>query len=362
MITFILCNFTGVHKDKNRIHRKSTEGDWYPPSPILVYFLYYASGMNEIKEQLLLIFSTPLYLLVIGIELCLSHFQHVRSYNLKDTVHNFLLSLLRGGTELIMKGISLATLSFAYHFKLFELSHSSLYWIFLLLFVDMMHYWLHRLSHTCRFFWAVHVNHHSSNHFNISVGFRSAVLEPFYGFLFFLPIAFCGFQPADILFIYAAGEIWAVLTHTEKVRNLGWLEYVIVTPSHHRVHHASNPKYLDKNMGTVFIIWDKLFGTFQKELPASAYQPLQYGLTSPLSNENFSNVIFHEWKNIYHDLKRKDIGWKDKWNYVFGPPGWSHDGSRLTSSEMRAREEYHQKQPLVPNNPLSRERKAIYSR
>jgi sterol desaturase/sphingolipid hydroxylase (fatty acid hydroxylase superfamily) len=201
-----------------------------------------------------------------------------------------------------------------------------------------MHYWLHRISHSCRFFWAVHVNHHSSPHYNISVGFRSAVLEPLYGFLFFVPIAFCGFQPADILFMFAITQIWAVLTHTEKVKKLGWLEHILVTPSHHRVHHASNPRYLDKNMSAVFIIWDKLFGSFQAEMPAEAYQPIRYGLTTPLEKAGFSGVIFHEWKNILHDLKRKDISPKDKWRYVFGPPGWSHDGSRLTSHQLREKE------------------------
>src|SRR5690606_22644075 len=139
--------------------------------------------------------------------------------------------------------------------------------------------------------------HHSSSHYNISVGFRSAVLEPLYGYLFFIPIAFFGFQPADIFFMFALTQIWGVLTHTEKVRKLGWLEYILVTPSHHRVHHASNPLYLDKNMGGVLIIWDKLFGTFQQELPAQSYQPIRYGLTSPLQNPGFGNIIFHEWKN-----------------------------------------------------------------
>jgi sterol desaturase/sphingolipid hydroxylase (fatty acid hydroxylase superfamily) len=202
-----------------------------------------------------------------------------------------------------------------------------------------MHYWLHRLSHFCRFFWAVHVNHHSSPHYNFSVGFRSAVLEPFYNFLFLAPLALCGFQPADILLVYAFTEIWAVLTHTEKVKKLGWLEYIMVTPSHHRVHHASNPKYLDKNMGSFFIFWDKLFGTFQKEMPETAYQPIKYGLTSPINDITLSTIIFHEWSNIFSDLKRKDIGWKEKWRYLFGPPGWSHDGSRLTSDKMREKEE-----------------------
>jgi hypothetical protein len=127
--------------------------------------------------------------------------------------------------------------------------------------------------------------------------------------------------------------------HTKLIDKMGWLEYIFVTPSHHRVHHASNPKYLDKNMGMFLIIWDKMFGTFQPELSDKTYQPIQYGLTQPLEKESWNNIIFHEWKSICSDLKRKDIGWRQKIHYLFGPPGWSHDGSRLTSEEMREKEQ-----------------------
>src|SRR5438270_12794801 len=113
----------------------------------------------------------------------------------------------------------------------------------------------------------------------------------------------------------------------------------MVTPSHHRVHHASNPKYLDKNLGMFFIIWDKMFGTFQPELPAGEYESLRYGLTKPLLKETPTNIVFHEWKQIVEDLKRTDIGWREKIFYLFGPPGWSHDGTRLTSEQLRSREE-----------------------
>jgi hypothetical protein len=113
---------------------------------------------------------------------------------------------------------------------------------------------------------------------------------------------------------------------------------MFVTPSHHRVHHASNALYLDKNMGTVFITWDKLFGTFQPELDEKQYQPIRYGTTTGMDDDKLTNIIFHEWKNIWRDLRRADISWKDKWNYVFGPPGWSHNGERLTSNELREKE------------------------
>ncbi len=117
---------------------------------------------------------------------------------------------------------------------------------------------------------------------------------------------------------------------------MGWLEYILVTPSHHRVHHASNPKYLDKNMGMFLIFWDKIFGTFQPELPEQEYQKINYGLTKPLNKTNAATIVFHEWNQMAKDISRRDISFKQKLKYIFGPPGWSHDGSRQTSEQMRA--------------------------
>jgi hypothetical protein len=135
--------------------------------------------------------------------------------------------------------------------------------------------------------------------------------------------------------MYSATQIWGILVHTERINKLGFLEYFLVTPSHHRVHHGSNAKYLDKNMGMFLIIWDKLFRTFQPELPSAAYQPIKYGLTTPLKNENPVNLVFHEWRELWKDVFRKGISWKERWNYLFGLPGWSHDGSRHTSQQLR---------------------------
>jgi hypothetical protein len=131
---------------------------------------------------------------------------------------------------------------------------------------------------------------------------------------------------------------------------MGWLEYILVTPSHHRVHHASNPLYLDKNMGMFLIIWDKMFGTFQAEVSEQQYQPIKYGLTKPLEKEGPARIIFHEWISIAKDIARTDISWKDRMGYLFGPPGWSHDGSRRTSEELRKEERGEVSR--VQNNPL----------
>ena len=210
------------------------------------------------------------------------------------------------------------------------------YWAVLLLAEDFMYYWLHRIDHYCRFFWAVHVTQHSSEEFNLKVGFRSSVFHPLYRFIYFIPLALMGFKGIDIMFMYAATQIFGILVHTQTIKKLGFLEYIIVTPSHHRVHHGSNIQYLDKNMGMILIIWDKLFGTFQAE---DDKDPVKYGLTKNIGTYNPLTMVFHEWKAIYNDLK-KQTSFKNKLMYVFGPPGWSHDGSTKTSTQLR--QELHQ--------------------
>lgn len=294
--------------------------------------------MESLREQLLILLSTPLYIVIILAEVLLSNYQYRKLYSWKDTGHNLLLMLLNSGVDLLFRGIYIMILDYFFEHQLLSITNVIAYWITLLLLEDFLYYWLHRFDHEIRLFWAVHVTHHSSEHMNFTVGFRSSVFQPLYRFVYFIPLALFGFQPLDIVFIYSATQIWGIFVHTELIRKMGWLEYILVTPSHHRVHHASNPKYLDKNMGMFLIIWDKLFGTFQPELSNAEYQPLKYGLTKPLEKNTPGTLVFHEWKAIAGDLRRNDIGWREKFHYLFGPPGWSHDGSRLTSEEMREEE------------------------
>ncbi len=302
--------------------------------------------MSIAREQLLILLSTPLYIIVIGLEILLSHLRKQDTYSLKDTLQNLYLMALNSGIDLLFRTIYIGViLTFFYEHRLVEpIANPILYWVILLLFEDFMYYWLHRVDHYCRLFWATHFTHHSSSKFNLTVGFRSSVLEPLYRFIYFIPIAWLGFQPIDIVFIYSATQIWGILVHTEKINKMGFLEHILVTPSHHRVHHGSNPKYLDKNMGMFLIIWDKLFGTFQEELPSEKYQPIQYGLTKPMEKKDPVNLVLYEWKNIYKDVTQKNLTFKQRLGYIFGPPGWSHDGSRQTSEELRLQEEAQLKQ------------------
>ncbi len=268
---------------------------------------------------------STIYLIIIGLEVCISNYHHKKLYTWRETITSVFLSLLNGLLDLTIRGLYLIVLTFIYQVHVIETNHTILYWGLLFILIDFQFYWLHRLEHFCRLFWAAHVTHHSAEHMNLTVGFRASLMRPLYDFLFFLPLALFGFRPIDILLMYSISQIWAVFVHTEIIRKVGWLEYIFVTPSHHRVHHASNQKYIDKNMGMVLIIWDKMFGTFQKELPSEEYEPIRYGLAKPLQETNLFMVIFHEWISILKDVKRKDISWKERLLYIFGPPGWTHE-------------------------------------
>lgn len=291
--------------------------------------------MDALREQWLILISTPIYFIIIGMEILLSHMQQRKLYTFKDTVTNIYLMLVNSGLDLLFRIIYLAILQFFFIHSQLTWTNTFAYWFILLIAEDFLYYWLHRFDHEIRFFWAMHVTHHSSRQMNFTVGFRSSVFQPLYRFIYFIPLAWLGFKPIDIVFIYSATQIWGIFVHTELIKKMGWFEHFLVTPSHHRVHHATNPKYLDRNMGMFLIIWDKMFGTFQAELPEKEYQQLNYGLTKNIENPNAVNIVFHEWKQMAKDVSQKDIALKEKLGYVFGPPGWSHDGTRLTSEQLR---------------------------
>jgi sterol desaturase/sphingolipid hydroxylase (fatty acid hydroxylase superfamily) len=287
-----------------------------------------------LKEQLLILITTPLYLAVIGFEMILSHLHLKKYYSVKETFINIYLCLLNGGIDLLFRAVYVFILFSIYRFHFIDFSYSPLlYWIMLFILEDLAFYVEHRVDHFCRFFWAVHVTHHSSEEFNLTTGFRSSVLQPLYRFIYFLPLVLLGFKPIDIVFMYSLTQIYGILVHTQYIKKMpSWFESFFVSPSHHRVHHASNIRYLDRNMGMVLIIWDRLFGTFQEEI---AEDPVKFGLTSQPDNpHHLSKIIFHEWQNIASDLKRK-LPLSTKIKYLFMPPGWSHDGSRKTTRQLR---------------------------
>ncbi len=296
--------------------------------------------MSEFHKHILLLFSIPIYAILIPLEIILSNFHNWKFYSWKETLINVYLNLTNAGIDLLLRGVAFAVLIFFYQFHLVNDWNPILYWVLLFLCEDVLFWLEHFVDHHVRLFWAVHVTHHSSEEYNLTTGFRSSVFMPFYRYMYFIPLALIGFAPLDIFFMYALTQTYGILVHTQSVKKLPRLiEYIFVTPSHHRVHHASNIPYLDKNMGMCLIIWDRIFGTFTEELPNE--KPV-FGLTKKLEDPHHPvDIIFHEWKAIGNDL-RKNIPFKTKLRYLFNAPGWSHDGSSKTSKELRKIEHMNQ--------------------
>ncbi|HLP13288.1 MAG TPA: sterol desaturase family protein [Flavobacteriales bacterium] len=286
--------------------------------------------MEPFRETLLILISTPLYAVVIGAEIIFSYIHNHKKYSSYGLIENIYLMLMNMGLDILMRFVNLIVLVYFMQFAFFKIENPYVYWIVLLIAEDFLFFLLHYVDHYVRFFWAVHVTHHSSEEFNLTVGFRSSVFQPLYRIVYFIPLAFMGFEPADIFFMYSATQIYGILIHTQYVGKLGFLEHIFATPSNHRVHHGSNHIYLDRNMGMIFIFWDKLFGTYTPET-----EEVKYGLTENINTHNPAKVVFHEWQNMWRDV-RTAPGIKAKLMYVFGPPGWSHDGSRKTSKQLRA--------------------------
>lgn len=289
--------------------------------------------MKELHRHILILFSIPIYALLIPLEILMSHFHHWKFYSWKETLVNIYLNVTNAMIDLALRGVALGVLLFFAPYHLPIQWNPVVYWVLLFLFEDVLFWLEHYVDHRVRLFWAVHVTHHSSEEYNLTTGFRSSVFMPFYRYLYFIPLVVLGFEPLDILFMYAITQTYGILVHTRAVKKLPrWIEYIFVTPSHHRVHHASNIPYLDKNMGMVLIIWDRLFGTFANELPD---EPPRFGLTKPLDQPNHPvHIVFHEWQALGKDLKRAP-NWGVRLRYLFMPPGWSHDGNSLTSEQLR---------------------------
>jgi len=287
-----------------------------------------------LKEQILFLVTTPIYIVVIGAEIILSNLHVKKYYTLKDTLMNVYLCIINGGIDLLFRAVYLVILVAIYQFHFISWpSNGLLYWFLLFISEDIAFYFEHRVDHFCRFFWAVHVTHHSSEEFNLTTGFRSSALQPLYRFIYFIPLVLLRFKPLDIVFMFSLTQIYGILVHTQYINKMpSWFEAIFVSPAHHRVHHASNIRYLDKNLGMVLIIWDKIFGTYQEEVKGD---PVKYGLTKKLAQPyHLTNIIFHEWKGILDDMKRK-VPFSVKIKYLFMPPGWSHDGSTKTARQLR---------------------------
>jgi sterol desaturase/sphingolipid hydroxylase (fatty acid hydroxylase superfamily) len=209
-----------------------------------------------------------------------------------------------------------------------------IWWAWLACFIadDFLHYALHRASHRIRVLWASHVVHHSSQHFNLVIGLRqSPVIVYFSALVFRAPLMLAGFPAEMVALVITANQIYQFWTHSAAIlQSPRWFGALFVTPGHHRVHHAVNPEYLDRNFGGVLIIWDRMFGTFQAMQRGN---PARFGLVQQLGEFNILRCIFHEWLAICRDVV--SAPWPDKLNYIFGSPGWCHDGSRKTTAQIK---------------------------
>jgi sterol desaturase/sphingolipid hydroxylase (fatty acid hydroxylase superfamily) len=256
----------------------------------------------------------------------------VRGYERRDTATSLTMGLanvaINAGTKL---AISLPLFWLAYDHRLVHLGRPDAWWSWLVLLFaeDCCYYWFHRMHHEVRFLWAAHVNHHSSQHYNFSTALRQPLLTPLSGPLFWAPLPLIGFPPWMVLTAQAWSLFYQFWIHTEAVDRLGPLEWFMNTPSHHRVHHGKNVPYLDKNHGGIFIVWDRLFGTFAPET-----EHVVYGLTKDIETYNPLRIGFHEFAAIGRDLVRAP-GLPAKLGYLLAPPGWSHDGSSLTATQLQ---------------------------
>jgi len=280
----------------------------------------------------LVLYSIPAFVVLVLLELAWTRrHPQLRGYETRDTFASLSMGLINVGISAGAKFLSIPMFALLYEHRVVDVvaALGAWSWLVLLFAEDLCYYWFHRLHHEVRVLWAAHVNHHSSQYYNLSTALRQPLLTPFTGPMFWAPLALVGFPPAMILTAQAVSLLYQFWLHTEAVDRLGPLEWFMNTPSHHRVHHGKNVPYLDKNHAGIFIIWDRLFGTFARE-----DEKVVYGLTTDIQTFNPLRIGFHEFGAIGRDVARAPtLG--AKLGYLFAPPGWSHDGSTKTATQLQ---------------------------
>lgn len=287
-------------------------------------------------------YAVPLFVIAVLAEMIWAKFRAPEAYEPQDTLVSLAFGLGSTVAGALLGGFAVALFIKAYEYRLFDLGPDNnsawwaVWWAWPVCFVldDLKYYWVHRAGHRIRWMWAAHVNHHSSQHYNLSTALRQTWTGSLtFGFLFAIPLVLLGFHPAMIAICGGFNLIYQFWIHTEAIKRMPhWFEAVMNTPSHHRVHHATNPRYLDRNYAGVFIIWDKMFGTFTPEVDD---EPIRYGIIKQLGSFNLLWAVFHEWIGMIADIWRAP--WRHKLSYLLREPGWSHDNSRETSDMIRAK-------------------------
>lgn len=277
--------------------------------------------------------AIPAFILLVLVEIAVTRWRRLPAYEIRDTAASLAMGL--GNLAVgVAAGIGVYyALTWVHQFRLAEIGYH--WWSFVLIVFaeDLTYYWFHRLSHRSRFWWAAHINHHSSQHYNLSTALRQTWTGGLFEWVLWLPLALIGFPPALIVFEKGVSLVYQFWIHTETIGTLPrWVEAVMNTPSHHRVHHATNPRYLDRNYAGIFILWDRLFGTFVAE---DAGDPCRYGIVRNIGTFNPLRIALHEWVAIGKDLAAA-ASWRQRLVYLLGAPGRAFDGSRQTTDELRA--------------------------
>jgi sterol desaturase/sphingolipid hydroxylase (fatty acid hydroxylase superfamily) len=266
-------------------------------------------------------FSLPAVIAIATLEALFLAFVMRQNYNWRAYFAS--LADLLGRDYIVMTFLSASiaapAVRLAWEHRLFTVPlNSTVAVVVLVIGQDFCYYWFHRASHRIRWFWASHAVHHSSNELNLGASYRFGWTGRLTGVaIFYVPMIWLGFAPGPVFMAAAFGLLYQFWVHAEWIPKLGWLEYMLNTPSHHRVHHAANPEYLDRNYGGILIVFDRLFGTFVSERDDV---PCRYGLVTPLRSNNPLIIAFHDWAALAQDLRRAR-SWRERLMCVIGPPG-----------------------------------------
>lgn len=280
----------------------------------------------------LIYYAIPFFVITLIIEIIVDVREKSNAYEAKDAATSLAMGLGNVFLGVFSKALVFTIFIYLYeNFRFFSIPFSWWAWVLILFVDDFVYYLFHRISHESRFFWASHVVHHSSQKYNLSTALRQTWSGGFLAFVFWLPLPLLGFHPAMILAQMSISLIYQYWIHTEFIRKMpNWFEAIFNTPSHHRVHHATNPQYLDRNHAGIFIFWDKWFGSFEPEV-----EKPNYGLVKNIASFNPIYVAFHEWIDLFKDVLSSKTSLINKLKYVVKPPGWKHDGTGIVSEDIR---------------------------
>lgn len=285
-------------------------------------------------EQDPVIYAIPLFVILILTEGYITYRTTRESYFDKENFASIGMGLGSVVIDVLMKGLAFGVYTLVYEsFHLFEIGWDWKAWVLVLFADDFTFYWHHRLSHEIRILWAAHVNHHSSQRYTLATALRQSWGERFYKYAWWLWMPLVGFHPLMMMIMMEISLIYQFLLHTKLIGKM-WkpIELFFNTPSHHRVHHAVNIRYLDRNHAGILIIWDRLFGTFEEEKEKT--EPVIYGITKNIDTQNLFKIASHEYLALWDDVKRAPT-FSDKLKYLFYSPGWSHDGTDQRANTLR---------------------------